>query len=124
MKSILSPYNDNKFNEFFIEFIKERLRRRCEVLKADEEVKEYSLGDNTSKKYTLDDLVNSLSLHGRIICYKEEDIINHLVYDLGQRLWYDELKSANNLIFTVHFKYYGYYQHFSKYHSTAKKLDR
>lgn len=102
MKSILSPYDDFKFNEYFLNYIKSQLKKHCAKIK--DEDRKYFL-DDSRNYFTPEDIVDSLSLNGRLIYFNNRALINHAVYDLSQRFWYDELKFANNLIRKIYLIY-------------------
>ena len=102
MKSILSPYDDFKFNEYFLNYIKSQLKKHCTKIK--DEDRKYFL-DDSRNYFTPEDIVDSLSLNGRVIYFSNRALINHAVYDLSQRFWYDELKFANNLIRKIYLIY-------------------
>ncbi len=102
MKSILSPYDDFKFNEYFLNYIKSQLKKHC--IKIKDENRKYFL-DDSRNYFTPEDIVDSLSLNGRVIYFSNRALINHAVYDLSQRFWYDELKFANNLIRKIYLIY-------------------
>lgn len=102
MKSILSPYDDFHFNEFLLKYIKKRLKRHIAKIK-DEDSKYYL--DDSRKYFTPEDILNSLSLNGRVIYFNNRNLINHAVYDLSQRFWFDEFKTTNNMIRKIYLEY-------------------
>lgn len=101
MKSILSPYDDVAFNEYLLTYIKKRLTQKCFVFTKDDTERRYFLDDNPMNYYTSDDIVKSLKLNGRLVYFSNQELINHAVYDLSQRFWYDELKHINNAIHRI-----------------------
>ena len=102
MKSILSPYDDVMFNEYLLDYIKKRLKQRCFVFTKDDADRRYFLDDDDPfNYYTSDDIIKSLKLNGRLIYFSNQELINHAVYDLSQRFWYDELKHINNSIHKI-----------------------
>lgn len=112
MKSIFSPYNNRSFNKYLLKYVKARLRRRCIVYFMDEDDKKYLLDEEKdnddkgeTKEYSVDDVINSISLIGRVICFTNQKLINHIVYDLGQRMWYEELKHINNILPTLYLRF-------------------
>lgn len=102
MKSILSPYDDSQFNEYLLQYLKSRLKRRISMIK-DEDRKYYL--DRNRDYFTPDDILDSLDLNGRVIRFSNRELINHAVYDLSQRFWYDEMKTTNNLIHRLFLEY-------------------
>lgn len=106
MKSILSPYNDTTFNEYLLDYVKKRLKQKCLVFTKDDSERKYYLDDNNTTYFTYLDVIKSLQLvNGREIRFDNQALINHIVYDLSQRFWYNELKNANNLIHKIYFQY-------------------
>ena len=104
MKSILSPYDDTRFNEYVLLYLKRRLRKRVlPALKADE--RRYYINEDIRSYKTAMDIINSLALKGRVIYYSNSKLVNYAVYDLGQRAWYEELKHVYNLIYRLYFEY-------------------
>lgn len=71
---------------------------------SDDEIKVYKL-PNSDKTYTIEDVINSIKLNKNIIAYNNQAVINYIVYDLGQRFWYDEFKIISSLIPTLYLKY-------------------
>lgn len=61
--------------------------------------------DDSRNYFTPEDILESLGLNGRVIRFNNRDLINHAVYDLSQRFWYDEMKNANNLIHRLYLEY-------------------
>lgn len=103
MKSILSPYDDVSFNEYLLDYIKKRLKQKCFVYTKDDADRRYFLDeDDPFNYYTSDDIIKSLKLNGRVVYFSNQALINHAVYDLGQRFWYDELSHINNTIFKTY----------------------
>ena len=102
MKSILSPYDDLCFNEFLLKYIKKRLKRH--IAKIKDEDRKYYL-DDSRRYFTPENILNSLSLNGRVIYFSNRDLINHAVYNLNQRFWFDELKTVNNMIRKIYLEY-------------------
>lgn len=102
MKSILSPYDDFHFNEFLLKYIKKRLKRH--IAKIKDEDRKYYL-DDSRKYFTPEDILNSLSLNGRVIYFNNRNLINHAVYDFSQRFWFDEFKTTNNMIRKIYLEY-------------------
>ena len=106
MKSILSPYDDVSFNEYLLDYIKKRLKQKCFVFTKDDADRRYFLDeDDPLNYYTSDDIIKSLKLNGRVVYFSNQNLINHAVYDLGQRFWYDELSHVNNAIFKTYLDY-------------------
>lgn len=106
MKSILSPYNDTTFNEYLLDYVKKRLKQKCLVFTKDDSERKYYLDDNSTTYFTYLDIIKSLQLvNGREIRFENQALINHIVYDLSQRFWYNELKNTNNLIHKIYFQY-------------------
>jgi len=101
MKSILSPYDDIVFNEYLLNYIKERLRRKCFIFTKDDTERRYFLDDDPLNYYTYDDIIKSLRLNGRQVYFSNQALVNHAVYDLSQRFWYEELKHVNNIIYKI-----------------------
>ena len=109
MKSILSPYNDVDFNKYLLSYIKKSLRNKCLKFNITNNV--YRLDDN-SKTYTNDDIINSIHLKNRLIYFSNQKLINHAVYDLCQRFWYEEVKNIYNMIHILYIEYKsGYISH-------------
>ena len=93
MKSILSPYDDINFNNYLLQYVKKRLSCKCKVFAKDDKEHKYFLDKNSKDYYTQDDVIKSIELvNGRIIRFGNQKLINYIVYDLGQRFWYEELK--------------------------------
>ena len=63
--------------------------------------------DGLDKEYTIDNIIDSLKLDNRMIYFSNKRLVNYIVYDLGQRLWYDVLNSINNAIHSLYIKYKG-----------------
>lgn len=100
MKSILSPYDDVLFNEYLLQYVKKRLKQKCAIFTKDDADRRYFLDeDDPLNYYTPDDIIKSLQLNGRVVYFSNQNLINHAVYDLSQRFWYDEMSHINN---TVH----------------------
>ena len=104
MKSILSPYDDTNFNEYLLQYIKKRLKKKSSIFTRDEDRK-YFLDEKSLDYYTPDDIIDSIELIGRTIRFSNQKLVNYVVYDLSQRFWYDELKHINNLIHKIFFNY-------------------
>lgn len=104
MKSILSPYDDTNFNEYLLQYIKKRLKKKSSIFTRDEDRK-YFLDEKSLDYYTPDDIIDSIELSGRTIRFSNQKLVNYVVYDLSQRFWYDELKHINNLIRKIFFNY-------------------
>lgn len=102
MKSIFSPYDDIYFNEYLLQYIKHRLRRHISKIKNED--RRYYLGDGKSY-FTPENILDSLVLSNRRIYFNNRSLINHAVYDLSQRFWYDEMKNASNLIYKIFLEY-------------------
>ena len=100
MKSIMSPYNDEGFNKFLYRCCLNRLR--CKAL----HFESFSFEFNNNK-YTLEDIIKLLKRKGRCIYFSDQKVINHLVYDLSQRFWYEVLKDVNNLVRWLYLQYKG-----------------
>lgn len=108
MKSILSPYNDTLFNEYLLKYVKSSLMRRCAVFRKTDEQMKYILNDSDPLDYyTPDDLIKSIKLNGRLIYFSNQDLINHVVYNLGQRFWYSELARIHNMIHKLYLEFKG-----------------
>lgn len=102
MKSILSPYDDVSFNEYLLQYIKKRLKQKCAIFTKDDADRRYFLDDDDPLNYyTSDDIIKSLQLNGRVVYFSNQELINHAVYDLSQRFWYDELSHINNIIHKI-----------------------
>ena len=67
----------------------------------DDTERRYFLDDNPMNYYTSDDIIKSIQLNGRLLYFSNQELINHAVYDLSQRFWYDELKHINNAIHKI-----------------------
>ena len=104
MKSILSPYDDTKFNEYLLQYIKKRLKKKSSIFTRDEDRK-YFLDEKSLDYYTPDDIIDSSELSGRTIRFSNQKLVNYVVYDLSQRFRYDEFKHVNNLIRKIFFNY-------------------
>ena len=102
MKSLLSPYDDFNFNNYLLEYLKNRLKKRVSTIKNED--RKYYL-DDSGNYFTPGDILDSLSLSGRVIYFNNKKLINHAVYDLSQRFWYNEMKSTANLIYKLYFEY-------------------
>jgi hypothetical protein len=102
MKSILSPYDDFQFNEYLLQYLKCRLKKHISLIKNED--RKYYL-DDSRNYFTPEDILESLGLNGRVIRFNNRDLINHAVYDLSQRFWYDEMKNTNNLIHRLYTEY-------------------
>ena len=99
MKSILSPYDDVLFNEYLLQYTQKRLKQKCAIFTKDDTERRYFLDeDDPLNYYTSDDIIKSLQLNGRMMYFSNQALINHAVYDLSQRFWYDELSYVNNTI--------------------------
>lgn len=107
MKSILSPYDDEEFNAYLLNYVKKYFKSKCAVFTKDDEDRKYFLEGKTDKYYTYNDVINTLELRGRVIGFSNRELINHVVYDLSQRFWYEGLKCVNNLIPQLYIKYKG-----------------
>lgn len=106
MKSILSPYDDINFNNYLLQYVKKRLLCKCKVFAKDDTEHKYFLDKNSKDYYTQDDVIKSIELvNGRIIRFGNQRLINYIVYDLGQRFWYEELKHIANIIHTLYIKF-------------------
>lgn len=104
MKSILSPYDDKYFNEYLFTYIQKRLLNRCFKYTDSDEDRRYFFEDSRHY-YTPNDIINTLKLNGRRIYFSNQPLINYIVYDLGQRFWYDELKNINNIVHKIYLEY-------------------
>lgn len=102
MKSILSPYDDSQFNEYLLKYLKCRLKKHISMIKNED--RKYYL-DDSRDYFTPEDILDSLNLNGRVIRFNNRDLINHAVYDLSQRFWYDEMKNTTNLIHRLYLEY-------------------
>jgi hypothetical protein len=102
MKSILSPYDDLQFNEYLLQYLKCRLKKHISLI--NNEDRKYYL-DGSRNYFTPEDILESLGLNGRVIRFNNRDLINHAVYDLSQRFWYDEMKNTTNLIYRLYLEY-------------------
>lgn len=107
MKSILSPYDDSSFNEYLLQYTKKYLRRKCSVFMKDDEERKYFLEENSRDFYTVDDIINSLKLNGRVIYFSNKPLINYAVYDLSQTFWVYVLNSVNNIIHKLYLEFKG-----------------
>ena len=106
MKSILSPYDDVNFNNYLLQYVKKRLAFKCKVFTKDDEERKYFLEENSRDYYTPDDVIKSIELvNGRMIRFCNQKLINYIVYDLGQRFWYEELKHINNAVHKIFLEY-------------------
>ena len=113
MKYILSPYDDENFNKYLILYIKKQLKLKCRVYSRDDSSQEYFLDDSKDKRYTQADIINSVELVGRTIRYANQKLVNHAVYDLGQRFWYDVFKCVNNIIRKIYLEFQKFSNVFS-----------
>lgn len=104
MKAILSPYNDNIFNKYLLKYIKQRLRDRSSVFIRDDENRQYFLEDS-KVGYTDNDIIDSLTLNGKLISFSNKKLVDHAVYDLSQRFWYEEMNRINNEIHMIYLKF-------------------
>ena len=102
MKSILSPYDDAQFNDYLLQYVKSKLKKRISKIKSED--RKYYLSDNRDY-FTPEDILDSLILSGRVISFSNRELINHAVSDISQRFWYDELKHANNVIYSLYIEY-------------------
>ena len=102
MKSILSPYDDFQFNEYLLQYLKCRLKKHISLIKTED--RKYYL-DDSRNYFTPEDILDSLGLNGRVIRFNNRDLINHAVYDLSQRFWYDEMKTTTNLIYRLYLEF-------------------
>lgn len=104
MKAMLSPYNDNIFNKYLLKYIKQCLRDRSSVFIRDDENRQYFLEDN-KVGYTDNDIIDSLTLNGKLISFSNNKLVDHAVYDLSQRFWYEEMNRINNEIHMIYLKF-------------------
>ncbi len=104
MKAILSPYNDNTFNKYLLKYIKQCLRDRSSVFIRDDENRQYFLEDSKIG-YTDNDIIDSLTLNGKLISFSNKKLVDHAVYDLSQRFWYEEMNRINNEIHMIYLKF-------------------
>lgn len=102
MKSIVSPYRDEQFNLYLLKYIKHELSVKSRFTLENDTV--YEL-DN--KKYTSKDIIKSLSILGNKIYFSNNKLMNYVVYDLSQRLWYDVLSAVNNKLSYLYLRYKG-----------------
>ena len=102
MKSILSPYDDSQFNEYLLQYLKHRLKKHISMIKNED--RRYYL-DDSRNYFTPEDILESLILNGRVIQFNNRNLINHAVYDLSQRFWYEEMKITNNLVRRLYLEY-------------------
>lgn len=100
MKGVMSPYNDEGFNSFLYLCCINRLRQKACKFES------FSF-EFEGTKYTLEDIIKLLKHNGRSIYFSNQKIINHLVYDLGQRFWCEVLRDVNNLIRWLYLRYNG-----------------
>jgi hypothetical protein len=105
MKCIVSPFDDIHFNEFLLQYVKKYLKEKCRIFTKDSSERKYHPDEKSRKFYTHKDVINSLILEGRKIKFSNNELINYIVYDLGQRFWYDALKNISNLIYRIFFEY-------------------
>lgn len=61
--------------------------------------------DDSRNYFTPEDVLDSLILNGRVIQFNNRNLINHAVYDLSQRFWYEEMKITNNLVRRLYLEY-------------------
>ena len=104
MKAILSPYTDNIFNKYLLKYIKQCLRDRSSVFIRDDENRQYFLEDS-KVGYTDNDIIDSLTLNGKLISFSNKKLVDHAVYDLSQRFWYEEMNRINNEIHMIYLKF-------------------
>lgn len=104
MKAILSPYNDNTFNKYLLKYIKQCLKDRSSVFIRDDENRQYFLEDSKIG-YTDNDIIDSLTLNGKLISFSNKKLVDHAVYDLSQRFWYEEMNRINNEIHIIYLKF-------------------
>lgn len=107
MKYILSPYDDVDFNHFLLKYIKKQLARSCKTFILDDEDRKYYLDEDSDDYYTPNDIISSLQLNGRSIYFNNQPLINHAVYDLSQRFWYETMKNVNNIIRKLYLEFKG-----------------
>lgn len=105
MKSILSPYDDARFNEYLLKYTKKYLKKKCAVFVRDDEDRKYFLDENSRDYYTPEDVIKSLALNGRVIYFSNQKLINYIVYDLSQRFWFDCLRHVNNIIHKLYLEF-------------------
>ena len=105
MKYILSPYDDVDFNVYLLEYIKKSLKKRCRIFSKDDSARKHYLHEDSDDFYTPDDIIKSLELRGRSIQFCNQLLINHAVYDLSQRFWYEELSHINNIIHKLYLEF-------------------
>lgn len=105
MKSILSPYDDARFNEYLLEYAKKYLKKKCNTFVRGDEDRKYFLDENSRDYYTPDDVIKSLALNGRVIYFSNQKLINYIVYDLSQRFWFDCLKYVHNIIHKLYLEF-------------------
>lgn len=116
MKALVSPVNNKAFNTYLLKYIKRRLLYKCYTFEAYDDFKcKYTLETkNGNIEYTYHDIINSLSLKGQVIAYSNQKLVNHAVYDLCQRFWYEELKQILNIINHLYLKFVNKYQDIKK----------
>lgn len=105
MKSILSPYDDNNFNEYLLKYLKKYLKKKCTVFTKDDEERKYFLDEDSIDYYTPEDIIKSLQLNGRKIYFNNQSLINYVVYDLSQRFWFDCMNQVNNMIHKLYLEF-------------------
>lgn len=101
MKAIFSPFSEDDFNEYLLNLIRARLKKRALIFECTYQVE----SSDSIKTYKPDDVIALLCRHNRIIKFSNMKLLNHIVYDLGQRFWYEELNSINNTIYDIYFKW-------------------
>lgn len=101
MKYILSPYNDADFNKYVLTLIKRELKCKAAPYVIENE----TIYELDGKKFTPNDIINSLILFSNKIYFSNNKLVNYAVYDLSQRFWYDTLNTANNIIRKLYFQY-------------------
>ena len=101
MKCLVSPYNDTLFNKQLYKYCKTLLKKHAYHIKDNHE---YEFDNN---KYSVADVIDTLSIKGRTIYYSNRNLINYIVYDLSQRFWYTVLRDVMNIVSKLYLEYRG-----------------
>lgn len=94
-------------------YIKKQLKKKCKVFTKDDESRKYYLEENSKDYYTPDDIIKSIALIGRTIRFTNQQLINHAVYDLSQRFWYDTFRDINNIIRKLYLEFKRFSEEFA-----------
>lgn len=106
MKVIHSPYRDNDFNEYLLNYCKARLKQRALIFECQYKV-ESSHDNEIENTYSIEDVIKLIQRKDNVIFFSNTKLINHIVYDLGQRFWYNELCNINNIVHKLYMIYRG-----------------